>query len=769
MYETCRSLSMSQLFRACRIKGHWLSTGMRQRVLSVLAVLFLLQVGSWANTSTQSVVEAIDDSLSGTDGDGFAELLRQFLKRRDNQHTVQPIVVPENPFLAKQSQAVHLEWFRRVWVEPFKSRNQTNVWAATATAFVDKALPAWIGITPAPPPEELAAAGKQLFEQGCRDPLVCFLAGVFEYRTRDDWRAADAFFEAALAETKSPTIPRSLGFWIAVEDARVRVRGLHQVQGLGQRAATFAQAALGKEYRAGEEEIFLRHQVNGLLTGTSCVSPTNYFTRLQGVYTKAKLPEWIRRTLVGMTEVELAWGERGSGWASEVKPEGWAGFKAHLLVARDELTAAWKLRPDRPEAAAKMITVAMAGAAAPGETPRLWFDRAVAAQFDYEPAYTALMWSYRPRWGGSHEWMLQFGKACVATRRFDTGVPLHLYDACWAMETEGVRWQTLYRRPDIAKAFLDLSEHLLSEPTRQHERALRLSAHAMNAWMVGEYRLAAQTLRDVGPKLDPKVSGWLRLRNSSETEFRAEVALFSGQGRSPYEEGERLLAQKQLPAARAAYQRAATASPADAQPMLNDRLALIAIEERLATGEWVPLKTEPGLHLWRAMKGNWSAETNGTLILHGTDSAAQLFYDARVGDSFEMRGTFAMIAPQNCCRNFGIGFGWNGAHREDWINCLISQGGRGATQAWVYDNWHHLKESKNCSALAATNKFLVRCEDRRVTFVMNGKKVFDQLQPERLTLDLTDGQVGLVLSRACTLNTWRFHDLELRRIKAAAP
>ncbi len=39
----------------------------------------------------------------------------------------------------------------------------------------------------------------------------------------------------------------------------------------------------------------------------------------------------------------------------------------------------------------------------PGEDARTWFDRAVAAQFDYWPAYQARLVFLQPRWGGSYE------------------------------------------------------------------------------------------------------------------------------------------------------------------------------------------------------------------------------------------------------------------------------------------------------------------------------------------------------------------------------
>jgi hypothetical protein len=74
-----------------------------------------------------------------------------------------------------------------------------------------------------------------------------------------------------------------------------------------------------------------------------------------------------------------AWDARGRDFADKVKPEGWKGFEESLALARKDLEASWRERPDRPEAANKMIAVSLADRQ-PGESPRLWFDRSVAAR-----------------------------------------------------------------------------------------------------------------------------------------------------------------------------------------------------------------------------------------------------------------------------------------------------------------------------------------------------------------------------------------------------
>ena len=675
---------------------------------------------------------------------------------------VAPIKIPARIVLERDRLAAQSNWCQRVWVMPFKARVQTNAWAASATQFVEQGLAAWLNAPLAGQPAELAATGRQLCDQGCDEPLVWYLTGLFEYRANDDWRTADPFFKRAeKAATTDRRVPPSLAFWIAVDYARVRARGLYGVADLAQNAATATKAAVGKDYVAGDEIIFVRHQLTGVLT--DCTA-TNYYTRLAATYTGADLPEWARRTLVGMTELRLAWSARGSGWARDVKETGWEGFAKHLDLAHAELTQAWNLRPDRPEAAAELIEVVMGSTGTTNETTRQWFDRAVTAQFDYEPAYVKLLWAYRPRWHGSHELMLEFGKACVATHRYDTVVPTMFFEATYGVESEGVPWRTLYRRSDIAQTYMELSQGLLTEPTRQSEHDLRLSAQALNAWLTGDYRTAAQTLRKVGPQLHPTVVRWLNARNADEATMRGEIAVYAGSGRATFQEAESAYAAGRLTAARADYQKAAGQSPPEAQLMITNRLNWIAFEESLATGNWVKLMPDPRLSEWSRLHGNWSVETNGTLVLKGTDDQATLFYGGRVGPAFEMRGEFEIDAPQNCCRGFGLAFGWNNAHRENWVTCQLTQGGHSPITVWLFDQWDNLKESKPAAAAAAQNKFFLRSRAGRVTFELNGRKIFDELQSKRPAPDMADGQIGFHMSRACRLNTWRIHDLEVRRL-----
>ena len=131
---------------------------------------------------------------------------------------------------------------------------------------------------------------------------------------------------------------------------------------------------------------------------------------------------WLAEYVQGCQSVEDAWKARGSDWGNKVTEEGWKGFEQNIAIARVHLTKSWQLNPHDPAAAAEMVTVCMAENEQP-DTMRTWFDRSVAADFDYIEAYSKFALGLRPRWLGNFAEMTAFGRECAATDRYDTAVP----------------------------------------------------------------------------------------------------------------------------------------------------------------------------------------------------------------------------------------------------------------------------------------------------------------------------------------------------------
>jgi WD40 repeat protein len=277
------------------------------------------------------------------------------------------------------------------------------------------------------PQRELVARGRKLLADGCDDPLIRLIIG-----NSLDLKTGAALYQAI--EVLRPALDQLSPDYLPAIAYRVELRYIEA----SNRAWPNKQAEI-----SGTVERMMGRIVQifaGPLTHVERRRHLHRFiTDMHGalgryrpiLFQKLAAAEgadrWLLQVLLARAQIDLAWQDRGGGWASEVPEKGWQGFEAHLTKARSLLLQAWKEQPELPEAAHFLITVATGGVG--GEDARFWFDRAVAVDFDFEAAYRALFWALRPRWGGSHEAMLAFGRECLATKRFDTQVPTQLHRA----------------------------------------------------------------------------------------------------------------------------------------------------------------------------------------------------------------------------------------------------------------------------------------------------------------------------------------------------
>ncbi|NRA38611.1 MAG: hypothetical protein HRU15_10755 [Planctomycetes bacterium] len=242
----------------------------------------------------------------------------------------------------------------------------------------------------------------------------------------------------------------------------------------------------------------------------------------------AKYPgKWHVVNVAGWAHKELAWWYRGSGWAKDVSAEGWAGFRTHLPMAQKLLSESWQLNPKSPVAASTMISVAMGSRTEYSE--RNWFDRAVAAQFDYAPAYSAYEWSIRPRWGGSHAIMLSFAKECALTKRYDTNVVDRAWDIMHDVFEESIR----YKKPrSAAQMFADKELWSIVQEALQ-QRAAQDSQKPWGDWyqttlMVfaykfGEIDLASKIYEQLNDDVHQDVIKEYRMQNVKFVKEQADV------------------------------------------------------------------------------------------------------------------------------------------------------------------------------------------------------------------------------------------------------
>ena len=139
---------------------------------------------------------------------------------------------------------------------------------------------------------------------------------------------------------------------------------------------------------------------------------------------KGEMKPWLRSMLLAEIRIKQGWHMRGPVFSRSAGRDAMDKYRESLKLAEKELKIAYGLHPERPEAATGMIPISMLNDI--DNDKRLWFDRAVKAEFNYLPAYDRYRMTLGRRWGGSREAVIDFGIECAATKRYDTRVPLML-------------------------------------------------------------------------------------------------------------------------------------------------------------------------------------------------------------------------------------------------------------------------------------------------------------------------------------------------------
>lgn len=120
----------------------------------------------------------------------------------------------------------------------------------------------------------------------------------------------------------------------------------------------------------------------------------------------------------------------------------------HLAQAAELLEKAWKMGPhDGKTAGAMIVLMILRGDDRPAMEE--WFRRAMAADPDNVGACRQKLFYLDPRWHGSEQELIDFGRDCLAGGNFRGRVALTLMDAHIKLMREGRRGQDYFRRPAV--------------------------------------------------------------------------------------------------------------------------------------------------------------------------------------------------------------------------------------------------------------------------------------------------------------------------------
>lgn len=465
--------------------------------------------------------------------------------------------------------------------------------------------------------DELLQVSNETFEAGTKDPLV--LQRYARLRAIDkDYETARTILldcEAQLTEAGYPTIVRMLNSFYLCALAR----------------ATFDDELMQTHFPTFLDRFTewvhaeLKVPENRRYVFDLAISMTADFDTVErkqaiveALTRPGPLDAWFIDTFAGALEIDIAWLYRGNSWGSDVTAGGWQSFAQHLQVASGRLHRAWKAQPDYPEAASYMITVAMGGNEI--ESPRTWFDRAVAAEMDHPWAYQRLSNAMLPRWGGSHQTMSRFGLECLATKRFDTAVPLQLFYQVRSVEYETGGTDRYWRSPKVYARLREMFEGYRNAPEVPELQALLaprkkvLTAYAAVALVAERWEDAIAALDAAGGELDQSLMKDMQVGPFYVS--RAYAAI--GDPNELVHEAEQLaklnteesLAQAIVKLTAAAEQNSDERAAAYFTGQARIWRELVDFHQ----GEWAELTFDDSLSGWRVNAGDWTRESDQAII-----------------------------------------------------------------------------------------------------------------------------------------------------------
>lgn len=322
---------------------------------------------------------------------------------------------------------------------------------------------------------------------------------------------------------------------------------------------------------------------------------------------------WLVDVCRGEYEIRAAWQARGAGWANTVNNLGWQNFELHLRNARDHLTRAHALHPEFPEAAAKMISVAMGAGRQLNETERAWFDKAVTAQLDYEPAYAAYIWSLYPRWGGSHREMFEFGLECLATGRFDTSVPMQILGVVNKIDGDSTHDLAIYSVPPVQKAIREFLNQAAEKSPTKSTRDYFASYHVALAWRTNQFEDAAPALDKVGDRFLPDVfkhvNGWapgaISQIRAMNTTYAKKIA-----------DAEKEAQTGDFDSAMFGLTNVASKLGKDhpGQLYLQFRIKSLEYQQKFLAGDWITINPTSDFAPWAVVVGDFKIDEDGATI-----------------------------------------------------------------------------------------------------------------------------------------------------------
>ncbi len=174
-----------------------------------------------------------------------------------------------------------------------------------------------------------------------------------------------------------------------------------------------------------EKAVILDNYIKAYKNSDRKVDRKVIFEKLRAPFAKEFPDSSILYFVDGEFFIDYAWDARTDRLAYKVSEEQFREFGKLLFLAKQSLEKSYEMDHKNYLAASKMIVVSM-GLSLPREEMEKWFNRAIEADSKSLFPYNAKMTYLEPKWLGSPEELLEFGRECLKKGQWKTNIPYQL-------------------------------------------------------------------------------------------------------------------------------------------------------------------------------------------------------------------------------------------------------------------------------------------------------------------------------------------------------
>jgi hypothetical protein len=308
-------------------------------------------------------------------------------------------------------------------------------------------------------PELLEAFAHRAVELGCDDPMIGYLHARFAVDKTQMSRLEIAKLYARASDQIESSRYAPIRKFYAANRA---VENYLEVRPWPDEGNTYIDRATQNYYAVLADKKTPAEEIQEagselLKTIDRCRDGKSRYDQMEALLLKNWSKHGVSYLLQGRFYIDYAWEGRTGKYANEVTDEQWKMFFDRLKLAENCLKKGMEIDPKEGRLPMEMITVV---SAQNKELPEMqyWWERAMEANPNNYDACDKLLNFLLPKWGGSREDMLAFGRKCATSDQFGGTVPLILVEAHYKYNkqhgaTDGSYWLEPDVWPDLKMAY----------------------------------------------------------------------------------------------------------------------------------------------------------------------------------------------------------------------------------------------------------------------------------------------------------------------------